>query len=398
MVIKTRVEKLDHQGRGIALHNGKVIFIPNSLPDEEVEIKIIKDKKNYAIGEVINYLNKSNKRINPKCPYYSLCGGCHLSHMNYDDQLEYKNETLVNIIKKYANLDIILEVINSEKEYGYRNKITLKIVDNKWGYYQEASHQFISIESCILAKDSINQIIKKQALFNIKNGEIIIRSNYNDEIIISIQTKNKIEIKLEELTNSNKIIGIILNDKLFYGQEYFIEKLGNVSFQVSYDNFFQINLDILSKVFSILNKKTYGSVIDLYCGVGSLGIAINKQKLYGIEITNNSIKNAKINNKLNDQYNIYINGDSSKIKEIKGDVDTIIVDPPRSGINKETLKHILAKEPNEIIYMSCNPVSLARDLNSLKINYQIKETFLLDMFPQTYHIECLMIMTKKEKL
>ena len=396
MAIKTKIESLDHQGRGISRIDGKIVFIPNSLPSEEVMIEIIQDKKNYSIGKVTNYLKTSEKRIDPKCPYYEKCGGCHLSHINYDNQLNYKKETLINIIKKYTEIDINPKIIPSDFEYGYRNKITLKIVDGKWGYFKEDSHQLVAIKNCLLANEPINKVIENKDLFYFKNGEIIIRNNDNDEILISIKTKDKIDVNLDELKRVIKLVGIVINDKLVYGKHHFIQDVNNKRYQVNYDSFFQINLKILSEVFKILSKKEYNKVIDLYCGVGTLGLGIKSQKLYGIETSKSSVENALINNKLNVQNNIYLQGDSSKIKEIDEKVDTIIIDPPRSGINKETLNHIIDKAPKEMIYMSCNPMTLARDIKLLKDDYKLYETFLVDMFPQTYHIECLVIMSKKE--
>ena len=165
-----------------------------------------------------------------------------------------------------------------------------------------------------------------------------------------------------------------------------------------FDNsFFQINLEVLSKVFEIISKNNYNNIIDLYCGVGTLGIPINKNKLYGIETSNSSVKDAITNAKINNQNNnIYILGDSSKISEIKDKIDMIIIDPPRSGINKQTMNHLLKSNIKEIIYMSCNPHTLAKNLNLLKEKYIIKESYILDMFPQTYHIESITILTIKQ--
>lgn len=396
MTIKTKIEALDHQGRGIAHLDGKIIFIPNALPDEEVQIKITGDKKNYALGEVTNYEKQSDKRVIPACPYYDKCGGCHLSHLADPEQVLFKKDTLINIFKKYVGLEINPEVIKPTQVSGYRNKITLKIIKGKWGYYSANSHQFIPIQKCLLAKPAINNIIANQKLFKINNGEIVIRVNYKNELLISINTKDKNEIDPDELIKDQEIIGIIINDQLFYGKDHFEEVIDQNIYQVSYDSFFQVNLNILKEVFKILNNDNYASVLDLYCGVGTLGIAMNKDKLYGIEISASSIQNALINNELNRQNNLYILGDSTKIKEINDQLDTVIIDPPRSGINKETLDHIIKKQPTKIIYMSCDPMTLARDLKFLHDEYQLNQIYLLDMFPQTYHLETICFLIKKK--
>jgi len=396
MAIKTKIKSLNYQGKGIGFYNGKITFISNTIPGEEVEFKIINEKKNYANGKIVSFIVENKARAVVKCPYYLECGGCQLSHLKYENQLNYKEETLTQILKRNAGIEVIPRLIESSSKFNYRNKITLKIIDNKWGYYQEESHNFTHIINCELANNSINKIIENQNLFDITQGEIIIKANYLDEILIEIKTKEKANININKLLKMN-IIGIVLNNQLLYGQDYFVQRVDDFNYRVNYDSFFQVNLEILKKVLQLLKTNKYHQVIDLYCGVGTLGMALQKEKLYGIELSGSAIKNAKKNNLLNNQNNKYMVGDSTKIKDIKEQIDAVIIDPPRSGINKETLKHLLNLKPQTIIYMSCNPLTLARDLNELKNYYQVNDTYLLDMFPQTYHIESLLILERKEE-
>lgn len=394
MNTKVRIYNYDHEGKGISRIDNKIIFIPDSIEGELLDISITEDKNNYSIGKINNIIEPSPKRIKPKCPYYEKCGGCSYQHLPLSDEENIKTYLVKDIINKYTDIDIN-PIFISSKEYNYRNKIELKIENSNWGYYNFNSHTLISIDNCLLAKDSINNIIKSKDLFNIKEGTITIRSNYNDEILIKIESNDKVDINIDELTNKNKIIGIILNNKLIYGEDTFIERIGGYLFKVNINSFFQINLDILKEVFKLISKDNLGNVADLYCGVGTLGIASKNSKLYGIEIIPEAIKNALDNSKLNKQNNLYLLGDSSKIKEIKDHIDSIIIDPPRSGLNKPTLSNILDIKPNNIIYMSCNPITLARDLNELKEQYQIKEFYILNMFPRTKHIECLCFLERK---
>lgn len=389
-----KINSYDHEGRGIGKIDGKVVFVPNTIPGEEVEVEIINNKKNYLEGKVINYLTRSSKRIESKCPYFDKCGGCSYLHLDILDEENVKKNNVINIIKKYANLDINPTFISS-KEYNYRNKIELKIKDNMWGYYNNSSHDFIRIDNCLIAKKSINNIINNRDLFKINNGEIVIRSNYNDEIIIKINTYDEYKIDIDKLRENNKIVGIIVNNKLVYGEDSYIEMLGKYLFKVNINSFFQINLDILNKVFELIGKETNGNVVDLYCGVGTLGIAASKDKLYGIEVIPEAVKDAIYNSKINKQDNLYLLGDSSNIKEIKDKIDTIIVDPPRSGLNKKTLDNITSILANKIIYMSCNPLTLARDLNVLRENYNVEDFYILNMFPRTKHVECFCILERK---
>ena len=394
MNIELKINKYDHEGRGLSKYNNKVIFIPNTIIDELVKVSITKEKKSYLEGKVLEYLTKSPKRINVKCPYYDKCGGCSYLHLNIKDEELIKTDIVKDIIKRYSKLDINPKFISSN-DYNYRNKISLKINNYNFGYYNSNSHDFINIDKCLLAKDSINKIISNKEYLKVKNGNITIRSNYNDEIIIKIDTNDKYEIDIDKLKINNKIIGIIVNDKIIYGNDFYYERLNGYLFKVNINSFFQVNLDILSKVFNILKDTNYGNVVDLYSGVGTLGISLNKDKLYGIEIVKEAVLDSIENSKLNKQNNNYILGDSSKIINIKDKIDTIIIDPPRSGLNKETIDNIINIDVNNIIYMSCNPITLARDLNILKDKYQIKDFYILNMFPRTKHIESLMVLERK---
>ena len=401
MNIKNSIEvtKLDDQGRGIGFVDNKITFIPNTLPTEIVDIEIVKETSKYNIGKVINYIKKSDKRISIKCPYYEKCGGCNLLHMSYDNQIDYKKEKLTNILKKFANIETDIEVVKNNNIYNYRNKIELKIKNNLWGYYNENTHDFVSINNCLIANNSINNVISNKNYINIKDGSITIRSNYNNEVLISINTLDNVLIDIDNFKKYIKLVGIIVNGNIYYGEKYFIEKFNNKFFKVNYDSFFQINNYITNEIIRILNKNINGkNVLDLYCGVGFLGQVIDYKfdKIYGIEINKSSIIDAINNAKLNNVKNtFYICGDSSKIINIKDKIDTLIIDPPRTGLVKKLVNDVLNINAKNIIYISCNPISLARDLNIMKEKYNIKKVYLLDMFSNTYHIESLMILEKK---
>lgn len=392
MNIIVKIESYDHQGRGISHYNNKVMFIPNALLNEELEVKIIEEKKNYLIGNITKIITPSPLRITPKCPYYDKCGGCNFLHINHQEELNIKKDILINIFNKYAKLTINPQIINSPKEFNYRNKIELKIDNYNWGYYNEKTHNIVEIDNCLLAKESINKIISSKELFEIKHGDIIIRSNYNDEILIKINTKDSYKIDIDTLTKNNKIVGIIVNNKIIYGEDNYIEIIDKYLYKVNINSFFQINIDILKEVFKIISKEKYEHIVDLYCGVGTLGIPMQKDKLYGIEIVPEAIKDAITNSKMNKQNNYYLLGDSTNLNKIKDEIDCIIVDPPRSGLNDETLSSLLNYKPQNLIYMSCNPLTLARDINNLKEYYNLKEIYLLDMFPRTKHVECVCVL------
>ena len=392
-----KIEKYDNQGRGIGYYNGKIVFIPGAIVGEIVSFGIVQEKEKYIIGSLESVIKPSLVRIKEKCPFYDKCGGCSFLHLSVDEELRIKKQIIIDLFNKEKIHVPEIKVVNSDNIYNYRNKVTLKIKDGMFGYYDNNSHNFVNINYCYLVKDSINNIIKSNNLFKVSDGEIVIRSNYNDEIIIKITSVSDVKIDVSKLVLDNKIVGIIVNDKVIYGDDNFIEKVHNYLFNVSINSFFQVNLNILEKISSILNKYKFDTVVDLYCGVGVLGTFVRKNKLYGIEIVEDAIKNAKANAVLNKQYNNkYLLGDSSLISKINSKVDGIILDPPRSGLNKETLKNIVRIKPIKIIYMSCNPITFIRDMKVLNELYDIKEFYLLNMFSRTSHFEIICYMKKSK--
>ena len=395
--MEVKIEKLDNLGKGIAYIDAKICFIDNALPNEVVEVDITKENKKYKKAMCKKIIKPSTMRKENICPYHELCGGCSLGHIKYEEALNYKKNKLKEIIYKNTNIKIEPTIIKNDKVYNYRNKITLKIENFKWGYYNSESHNFISIKKCLLAKDAINKIVENKRVFNIKNGEITIRCNNNDEILISIKTEEKFNINYEKIKDLN-IVGIVVNNKTIYGQNYFYHEINNNKYKISYNSFFQINDCICSKIFDILNEKEIGNnVLDLYCGVGSLGLSISNKinKLYGIEIIENAIIDAKLNAEINKIKNAkyFVGKVENNLTNINDNIDTIIVDPPRKGLCN--IDDILKFNSKKIIYISCDPITLGRDLKELTKFYEIEDCYALDMFPNTYHIESMVILNRK---
>lgn len=396
-----KIEKLDNTGRGICYINDKITFIENALPDEIVNICITKESKKYNEGIVTEYIKTSPKRIKPLCPFYDECGGCNLLHVSYEDTLKYKKEKIESILSKYANYKNSIDVYGSPKQVNYRNKITLKVKDGVVGYYKNKTHDIININYCYLAQDSINRFISDINLLNVHNGEIIIRSNYNNELLIHIKSQSKVNPDIIAIKKKHKLVGIVLNDKVLYGEPSFIEIINKQLFTVSYDSFFQINREVCSIIFDMILKEINDNdtILDLYCGVGTLGINACKKasKAYGIEIVKNAILNAITNSKINKRDNIYymLGKVEDNISKIKDNIDTIIVDPPRAGLDPKTKETILNFKANKIIYVSCDPMTLARDLKELSSIYNIKKVNALDMFPYTEHIETFCVLEKR---
>lgn len=362
------ITNLDHQGRGIARVNNKIAFIPNTIPGEVVDIKINKEKKNFMEGTVVSFINESPNRIENICPHYPKCGGCQLLHIPYKQQLEYKYEKLKNILTRYG-LDYIKvnDIIGSPTKFNYRNKVTFHCNNNSIGFYEDNSTKFIEINKCLLINEKINNYLHKLPK---NNKKITVRCN-NEEIIYE---------------QDKKIIHTIVDYK----------------FLVSIDSFFQVNDYVTpllyNKVKEYLKPNKNDTVLDLYCGTGTIGIFISDKvkNVIGIEINESAVKDARENAKMNDIKNIeFICGDAGlESKKLKIKPNSIIVDPPRAGLNKIAIDTILNFSPDRIVYVSCDPMTLVRDLNILKEHYTIEEVTPFDMFPNTYHVECCVALTK----
>jgi len=401
MTYQTKISSLDHQGKGMTKINNKITFIPKTIPDDIVEVEIIKEHKNYQEGKLIKIITKSKDRKNYHCPYYDKCGGCHIASLSYNMQLEYKQDKVKNILNRYNKIDINPIIIPSENTFNYRNKVSLKVENNKLCYNEEKSNNLIPINNCLLISNKMNEIInvieKNLDIFKITN--IIIRQINNQLMLKFIGT-----IKVEDLINTlkDKVKSIYLNDKLIYGEKDLIETLNNYNFYISPDSFFQINIpqtiNLYNQILAYANPTKEDKILDLYCGTGTIGIYLAKhaKDVLGIEINPSSIKNANKNKDLNNIDNITFKlGDVSKVLDTNYKADIIIVDPPRSGLDKKTINTILTLSPKKIVYVSCNPITFSRDLELLKEIYELKDIKLFDMFPQTYHVECVSLLEIK---
>lgn len=400
--MEVSITKLNHTGEGIGIINNKISFIPKTIPGDIIEAKIIKEHKSYIEAIPTKYLNYSKDRVDIKCAYYQECGGCQLMVLSYQEQLNYKKDKVVNILNKYACLNLN-PTIKETNEYKYRNKITFQVKDGKMGLYTSNSHNLIPVDKCLLVSDKINNLIKIIQSSNLDLtyiNQIIIREA-NNQLMIQFIGKINISILIEKL--SSYVTSLYLNDGLIYGSKTITETLGDYQFLISPNSFFQVNHN---QTINLYNQvKTYlgvgnNEVLDLYCGTGTIGIFVSNccKKVTGIELNKSAVIDANNNIKLNNLTNIEIkHGDVGKVLEAKNTYDAIIVDPPRSGLDTKTRATLLQIKSPKLIYISCNPITLARDLNDLKEIYDIKEITLFDMFPNTYHVESVVLMEIKNR-
>lgn len=405
---KLEIVSLDHQGRGIGKIDNKTVFVNGALPGEIVDVYITASKKNYCEANVNKILQKSTMRLEPICPYFLVCGGCDLMHIPYEKQIEYKNDKIKNIMQRFCKEDFTIKDIISSDALYYRNKVTYH-VDNGIGFYKEKSDDLITIDTCFLADKKIAvvyNLIKENA--NLKNiKSIVIRAAYyTDDIMIVLETKGVIEEKDWITLLGDKVSSIIVNNqkefKTIYGKNFMVEKLLDYKFLMSNDAFFQVNTlqaeKLYQKALEYADIKEDETVLDLYCGTGTIGILASKyaKKVIGIEINESAVKSANKNKELNHVKNIefYAGDTGTVLSKHHYKVDTVIVDPPRAGLNKNAIDEILMISPKKLIYVSCDPMTLARDLNILSERYKIKELTPVDMFPNTAHVETVALLSR----
>ena len=445
-------------GKAISKTNDqKIIFTKYGVPGDIVDIQVRKKRKSYIEGEIIKIHSHSDKRTEPKCSYFKLCGGCSWQNMKYEDQLIYKNNEVLNNLSRIGKItpEKILPIIKSEKKYYYRNKMEFSFSNSRWitndeiksdkiiddknalGFHKSGMwSKVINIDKCYLQTNISNKIrnfirIKSIELglefFDLKKqfGDIrtlMIRTTSINNIMILIQFYKKskkifkllseIEAEFPEISSIMYVINNKRNDTIydlkaqcFNGTDFINEKIGNLSFKISAKSFFQTNSFQTTKLYNIVKKFASlqgGEIIyDLYCGIGtiSLFLANSAKKVIGIETIKEAVDSAKINAKNNKITNtIFIHGDVKKI--LKEGVnkykypDIVIVDPPRNGLEKSVIDSIINIKPNKIIYVSCNSSTQARDLIELKEFYNLKISQSIDMFPQTYHVENVVLLEK----
>lgn len=397
-----KINGFDDFGRGICFLDGKITFVENAMDKEIVDIKITNEKRKYNEAKVINFKEKSKDRIEYTCPYYEVCGGCNIAHFSYKKQLEFKKRKVENMIRRYTSYKElnIHSIIGNENLY-YRNKVTLHIKNNKLGYYKKETNELIEIDKCLLLNEKINATIKKIKEYLKKNvlhaKEIVIRSSEEEIMLILDEEVSK------DFIDFMGNINIVVNNKTVLNKNYIEDKLLGNTFLIKENSFYQVNKTQVEKLYGFVidyvKENNYQNALDLYCGTGTIGISISKyvNKVVGIELNHSSILSALENKERNHISNIhFIEGKvEEKLEEVKGKFDLVVVDPPRSGLDKNAITMIKEINPKDIIYVSCDPMTLARDINLLYDQYELKNIDLVDMFMNTYHVETVCILERK---
>lgn len=398
--MKVTVERLDHFGRGISTIDGKVCFISNALPNEVVDIKIAREKKKYLEAEVVQYIEKSPFRIEEECPYSSICGGCSFNHLCFNQENLFKKQKVKDLLTRYGNVeDDKVENIIYHDRNSYRNKITLHGKDQRLGLYAKGSHDIIPIQSCLLVNHKINDMIQILHNCNEDIREVAIKtSNDLSQIMVSITGS---------ITNKDLLLSkcdvLIVNGDCLTDQETILTNIGDKKYYQSIQSFFQVNhtltFDLYEEVLSYVKMNHFHTVLDLYCGTGTIGIYISDyvDQVIGVDYNSSNIRDANRNKELNHSTNTHFICDKVENRiDSFSDIDFIIVDPPRAGLDSKTRDILKIILPQSIIYVSCDPVTLARDLKELEEKYIVREVKPFNMFPRTYHVECVCLLMKKK--
>lgn len=411
-IYETEIIGLENEGAGVAKINGIIVFVPKALVGEKLRVRIIEIKKNFARGKIVEILEKSSNRITPSCPYYQECGGCNLRHQTKEENLKFKKEKVETALKKIGKIDVVVDdIVPSFKENNYRNKVSFKVENDRIGFYGEGTYQLINVENCMLAENEINNALTviRNYIKNYENEIKTITIKYGNaakDILIDIFSTNTHDIDILEYLdkNINNLKTVIFNGNVVFGNGYIKQISNGLMFNCSSKSFFQVNSNQAEKLYetaiSLAKLSKEDIVLDLYCGTGTITsiIASFVKKVIGIEIVNDAIIDAKCNLEINGIQNVkFICGDATKeISKIKEKIDVIFVDPPRKGMDRKAIAIMKKLSPKKIIYISCNPVTLSRDLNYLNDLYDVKKVIPFDMFPNTSHVECVSLLCLKK--
>lgn len=457
------IEVLDAGAKGVSVAktpDGKVIFIPNVVPGDVIDVRTFKKRKAYFEGKAIKFHKYSEDRTTPICKHFGDCGGCKWQNMSYQKQLFYKNQEVYNNLKRIAKVELpeFEPILGSQKQYFYRNKMEFSFSDTRWITEKEIAEnkplnkenalgfhvpkiwdKILNIDKCHLQQDPSNDIRNEirhfandnqLTFFNPRNHHgllrtLMIRTTSIGEVMILIQffeddtqkrelLLNFIAERFPEVTSLQYVINSKANDTiydqdvvLYKGRDYILEEMEGLSFSINAKSFYQTNSEQAYELYKITREFAGLSgeelVYDLYTGTGTIAqfVAKEAKKVIGVEAVPAAIEDAKINAKRNNIINCeFFVGDMKDVFNDEfiathGIPDVIITDPPRDGMHKDVVAQILRIAPEKIVYVSCNSATQARDLALLDHQYKVSRVRPVDMFPQTHHIENVVLLEKR---
>lgn len=426
-ILELKCIDMSIDGQGICKKDGFVIFVKGMILDEVAKVKIIAGKKNMAFGIIDELISPSPYRIKSLCPVSYKCGGCDYRYIDYNYQLLLKKRLLEQTFKNFK-LDVAIDdVVASDDPLYYRNKTQIPVNESKYGFYRKFSNDIVEFDECFIQTKLTNDILKdlKEIIHtyhqdsNLRHvvikhaqgtGEVMLAFVcYKKEDITNIVddiTEKYKNIKSVILNVNDKDTNVILGNKeyLLYGRNYIIDEFEGLKFRISLKSFYQVNYNQMIKLYNLITTKASFTkedrVLDLFSGIGTISLFVsNKVKeVTGIEIVREAVNNANDNKQLNNIDNAkFVLADASKeLNDYIKDKDVVIVDPPRKGLSENLINSLVNLEVKKIIYVSCNPATLARDLTLFKDKYTFSTITPVDMFPYTTHVECVVLLAKKK--
>ena len=431
-IYQVNIISLNSNAQGVGRIEDFTVFVEGALPDEVVKVKIVEVKKNYAVGELLEIIKNSTDRIEPQCPIYSECGGCQLQHLSYNAQLKWKRRQVVDALKRIGKIDVtVKDTIGMSDPWRYRNKMQFPVGRTKSkiqiGCFAKSSHKVIDTDSCLIQRQQNDEILQavhkvvdkfKVSVYDEDRHRGVLRHvmgrvGLNETMLVLVTATEKlpnektiIRALRNELPNitsiqqniqtqhNNVILG--RETKVLYGKRTIKDKIGKLEFNISARSFFQVNTVQAERLYqtalNFADLKGHEVVIDAFCGTGTITLFLAKHAkfAYGIEIVSSAIADAKLNARLNNVRNAqFITGDATAILPKLGvKPDVMVLDPPRAGCDEKFLLTIAKLKPSKVVYVSCNPATLARDLNILESNgFKTQIVQPVDMFPFTSHVE-----------
>lgn len=412
--------------------------MPQAVPGDEVELLVLKTNKNYGYAKVIDIITPSKLRTTPPCEHFAKCGGCQLMAVGYNAQLEFKKNIVRDALSRLGKIDLAPDIIGMENPSRYRNKMVFPFApDGSWGFYRQRSHDVIPLSDCLLGDklipeimDTISNHIKKhnisvydeashkgimrRAFLRITQNEIMVVISANsdsipkaDELIQNITALSP-RISSIILNINKKRTNLVLGDKnvTLWGKDVLSASLCALSYEISPHSFFQVNPrqteKLYNKAIELADISENDTVLDVYCGIGTISLTAAKKakSVIGVEIVPEAIENAKENARRNGVENVefYCSAAEDIVPTLlKDDIspDIVVLDPPRKGSDEKTLSAIVSAKPKRIVYVSCNPATLARDAQFLvEKGYTAKSVTAVDMFPHTVHVESVMLLSR----
>lgn len=432
------IEKLVSGGDGLAhLPDGRVVFVPLSIAGERCTIQLDRQKKDYAVGRIVDMIEPSPARIQARCPHYGLCGGCQLQHVTYEEEIRVKGQFLADTLSRQAKLDLEPEEFYpSSQEWGYRTKSEHPVSTHRSyplvGYYQRHSHKVVNVDSCaVLHPQCVDDLCRIRKILGESEESIYHeardRGNLRHVVLRRATDGSRLAglvIRQSELNpqtirglleNLSGLSGIVVNynpntgnrimgekTEVISGQGHLVEEIGGLRFRVSFTSFFQANHEqaqrLVDLLIDFLVPQQTDTVCDTYSGVGMMGLSLAKsvKKVIAIESNSSSYKDGEHNSEINELFNVtWIKSETGK--SLPGiEYDKLILDPPRKGLDDRTISAVLSSKPRVIAYVSCNPSTWARDVRHLiEAGYELTRLAWLDMFPKTAHLELISLLEFK---